>query len=239
MSGARNSQTSILNVLLLSRCSSALMWAVPQIAKVQQCTRLYCLGTAKKTAGRLADRCANDSRDSRCECRFFLESFAAVVRWAIREKAKVQQCTCHCHSLAKKMGDLRTAAPRTLEPRLRHDFLPIFAAMVRQASHPVVRWAARETAKVQHWMCHSKRKLGDLQSPVPKTFEPCPRREFFCHIFTAWWGRYRTPSWDERCANFITECAIVVPVLLRREVSSASNSQSSAMHVPLLSYILS
>jgi len=39
MSGAR---TSSLNVPLLSRCSSVVRWAVPQTAKVQQCTCHYC-----------------------------------------------------------------------------------------------------------------------------------------------------------------------------------------------------
>jgi len=72
--------------------------------------------------GRLVDRCANDSRAApRRE--FFWPNFAAVVRWAVREKAKVQQCTCHyCPSTAK---ELQIPAPTTLEPRPQH-FCHIF-----------------------------------------------------------------------------------------------------------------
>jgi len=65
MSGAR---TSSLNVTLLSRCSSVVRWAVPQTAKVQQCTCHY--------------------------------------------------CPIYCPSRAKQLGDLWIAAPTTLELRL-------------------------------------------------------------------------------------------------------------------------
>jgi len=59
--------------LVISQVSGE--WNI-QTAKVQQRTCHYCAGRAhvlvqQKTAGWLADRCANDSRESRCECNFF------------------------------------------------------------------------------------------------------------------------------------------------------------------------
>jgi len=70
---------------------------------------------------------------------FFLANFTAIVRWAVREKAKVQQCTCHyCSSRAKQLVDWWIAAPTTQERRHGVNFLPNFAA--------VVRWAVREKA---------------------------------------------------------------------------------------------
>jgi len=203
-----------------------------------------------KTAGRLADRWANDSRDSRRE--FFMANFAAVVRWAVREKAKVQERMCHylpvVRSVVRETVKIEHWTPVTWSGAsltqwtnisqnvideavnyFRQILLPwwgeryvkkpefnnaraiivlaqqkrwatcgplrqrlsscvsnvnichIFAAVGRQASRSVVRWAIREAAKVQHWMCHCR------------------------------------------------------SVRFRRQVSSASNSQSSTMHVSLLS----
>ena len=82
VSGARNSQT----------------------ATVQQCTCLYCPSRTKQ----LGDLwiAAPATLELHCDV-IFLPNFAAVVRWAVREKATVQQCACHyCASPAKKMGDL-------------------------------------------------------------------------------------------------------------------------------------
>jgi len=108
--------------------------------------------------------------------------------------------------------------------------------MVRQASHPVVRWAARETAKVQQWMCQSKKELGDLQSPVPKTFEGF----FYCvvrqvsHPVVRWavrelhhWMCHRCPcappSWGKQCLKqpkFSNARAIIVLNIVLAEQNS-------------------
>jgi len=68
--------------------------------------------------------------------RIFWPNFDPVVRWALRDKAIDQQCTCHyCPTRAIQLGDLRTTAPTILDYR-REFFLANFAA--------VLRWAVRE-----------------------------------------------------------------------------------------------
>jgi len=117
----------------------------------------------------------------------FLANFAAVVRCAVHQKAKVQQCTCHyCASPAKKMGDLMSSHKSAVRETAK---LPQFnnaraiiiltdqnswatCGTLRQRLQScaptwifcVVRWAVREKAKVQQrrWRkwCMKQSKLN-------------------------------------------------------------------------------
>jgi len=179
------------------------------------------------------------------------------------------------------MGDLRTAAPRTLEPRLRHDFFAnicchgeasvaprremsvarnsqsstvnvpkqkragwlaesrakdfrgFFYCVVRQVSHPVVKWAVLE---LHHWMCHrcpcAPPSWGKQCLKQPKFSNA--RAIIVLNIVLAEQNSWATcGSLRQRLSSFTTTWICFGKFCCRGEVSGTWKRQSSTIHVPL------
>jgi len=197
-----------------------------QTAKVQQCTCHYC-PTRSRHLGDLW--IAAPTTQERRHGVNFLQKYAAVVR----EKAKVQQCTCHyCPTTAKHLSDLWNAAPTTPELRPRHEFFGKFCCRGEvsgtwesQSSTTQVPLSSRHEVSgawnSQIWTLNTsdlKRRLADT---MDKHITKRHRRSCWSKLLF----RQAKTNFD----NFD------VPVRFRGNVSSASNSQSSTMHVPLYS----
>jgi len=218
-------------IILSSRCASVVRWAVPQTTKVQQCMCHYCPRRAKQ----LGDLCGPlRQRLSSCTATWFFAKFCC--RGEVSGTWKSQSSTTHLPLLSyesKKDGllavccanDSRAAFPKWI-------FCHIFAAVVRQVSRLVVKWAMRETARVQHWMCHCrfgelpswgeqclkqpKFNAGRLADRCANDSRAAPRREFFAKFCCC----------DEVSSTWQSQSSTTqLPLSSRRETSGAWNSQ--------------